>query len=516
MEPNQKKKFICKFCNKRYPCGKSLGGHIRIHQNSNYSTDDFDDEAAKLNMNNAKKDSSTDAAGYILRENPKKTRKFETDVNNPAAGLSLQDKICKECGKGFQSLKALCGHMACHSRNYNYDDQSDTSDKLKDFVMDDQSDTETSAPSKRRRSKRMMRYKNVGLYNSSSTNTSSPVVAAAPPSRNDSGSFSSLASDLEQEQEDVARCLMMLSKDSSLKGCLSYVGDSSDNNSVVLEAKSSCLTKMRMRVKNNNNNNNSSSCYEEDDDAGGDGDNSFLEMKIARKKKQHQQRQVVISSENDDAGGGGGDGGYDSANSDSDYFNYGPKKVVEPEVVSFHGSTARFARVEMRSGFEESNNDAKRKGSTKIAAVASGAMGAQQQRRSNIHYKRGRDENLYESGENNLETENVASSKKTIKSSNGGGGGGKNPQGKTSKFLSSAAAAAAKKVKTHECPFCSKVFRSGQALGGHKRSHFVGAADDATVVIKQQVGLIDLNLPAPVEEEQHHHQQQAQNGFVTW
>ncbi|CAL1360267.1 unnamed protein product [Linum trigynum] len=516
MEPNQKKKFICKFCNKRYPCGKSLGGHIRIHQNSNYSTDDFDDEAAKLNMNNAKKDSSTDAAGYILRENPKKTRKFETDVNNPAAaGLSLQDKICKECGKGFQSLKALCGHMACHSRNYNYDDQSDTSDKLKDFVMDDQSDTETSAPSKRRRSKRMMRYKNVGLYNSSSTNTSSPVVAtaaAAPPSRNDSGSFSSLASDLEQEQEDVARCLMMLSKDSSLKGCLSYVGDSSDNNSVVLEAKSSCLTKMRMRVKNNNNNNNSSSCYEEDDDAGGDGDNSFLEMKIARKKKQHQQRQVVISSENDDAGGGG-DGGYDSANSDSDYFNYGPKKVVEPEVVSFHGSTARFARVEMRSGFEESNNDAKRKGSTKIAAAASGAMGAQQQRRSNIHYKRGRDENLYESGENNLETENVASSKKAIKSSNGGGG--KNPQGKTSKFLSSSAAAA-KKVKTHECPFCSKVFRSGQALGGHKRSHFVGAADDATVVIKQQVGLIDLNLPAPVEEEQHHHQQEAQNGFVTW
>ncbi|CAI0463051.1 unnamed protein product [Linum tenue] len=425
MEPNQKKKFVCKFCNKRYPCGKSLGGHIRIHQNSNYSTDDVDDEATKLNMN--KKDSSTEAGGYILRENPKKTRRFEGNVNNP--GLSLQDKICKECGKGFQSLKALCGHMACHSRNYNYDDQSDTSDKLKDLVMDYQSDTETSTPSKRRRSKRMMRYKNVGLYNSSSTNTA-------------------MASGLEQEQEEVARCLMMLSKDSGIKGCLSYVGDSSDNNSVVF--------KMRIRVKSNNNNN--------DDDGGGDDDddNSFMDMKIARKKKQHQPS------------------GYDSTNSDSDYFNYGPKKVVESEVVSFHGSTAS-------------------------------AMALQQQRRSNIHHKRGRDDSLYESGENSFENETIPSGKKVIKSSNGGG---KNPLGKSSKFLSSAAAA--KKVKTHECPFCSKVFKSGQALGGHKRSHFVGAADDATVVIKQQVGLIDLNLPAPVEEEQHHHQQQANNGFVTW
>ncbi|CAI0463053.1 unnamed protein product [Linum tenue] len=495
MEPNQKKKFVCKFCNKRYPCGKSLGGHIRIHQNSNYSTDDVDDEAK--------------AGGYILRENPKKTRRFEGNVNNP--GLSLQDKICKECGKGFQSLKALCGHMACHSRNYNYDDQSDTSDKLKDLVMDYQSDTETSTPSKRRRSKRMMRYKNVGLYNSS----------------NGSGSFSSMASGLEQEQEEVARCLMMLSKDSGIKGCLSYVGDSSDNNSVVLEAKSSCLTKMRIRVKSNNNNN-GSSCYDEDDDGGGDDDddNSFMDMKIARKKKQHQPRQVVISSENDDDGGG-----YDSTNSDSDYFNYGPKKVVESEVVSFHGSTARFGRI--HSGFDESYDDGKgkrisglgvkemveqdgtiydsrKKSSTKIVGSSS-AMALQQQRRSNIHHKRGRDDSLYESGENSFENETIPSGKKVIKSSNGGG---KNPLGKSSKFLSSAAAA--KKVKTHECPFCSKVFKSGQALGGHKRSHFVGAADDATVVIKQQVGLIDLNLPAPVEEEQHHHQQQANNGFVTW
>ncbi|CAN1137487.1 Zinc finger protein ZAT1 [Linum perenne] len=496
MESNQKKKFVCKFCNKRYPCGKSLGGHIRIHQNGNYSADYVaEDDRSKKGDSIS---SSVDAAGYILRENPKKTRRFETDANNPNGSLI---QVCKECGKGFQSLKALCGHMACHSRNYSFDESDDTSEKLmKELVMDDQSDTETSAaPSKRRRSKRMVRYKNIGVGVNSS---SSPV----PPS-----SFSSIASDLEQDQEEVALCLMMLSKDSGLKGCLSYVAaadHSSDNNSVVLEAKSTCLTKMRIKVKNNTNNNNNnkgSSCYDDDDE------NSFMEMKIGR-KKHHQQRKVVISSEND---------GYGSdQNSDSGYFNYGPKKVEDSEVVSFnygkklqqqHGSRA----AEMGSRFGESLDDVK-KGkrvdedgyeSRKRARdhninssyeKKSAYNGAQQRRISNNN-------NNYESGENSFETEPVT--KKINKSY-------KNPTAKSNKFSANAAAAASKKAKTHECPFCSKVFRSGQALGGHKRSHFVGGAEDTTVVIKQQVAeipMIDLNLPAPVEEEQA-----TTTGFVTW
>uniref|UniRef100_A0A803L7U8 C2H2-type domain-containing protein n=1 Tax=Chenopodium quinoa TaxID=63459 RepID=A0A803L7U8_CHEQI len=32
-----------------------------------------------------------------------------------------------------------------------------------------------------------------------------------------------------------------------------------------------------------------------------------------------------------------------------------------------------------------------------------------------------------------------------------------------------------KKVKGHKCPYCPRVFKSGQALGGHKRSHMMGA-----------------------------------------
>ncbi|KAI3495060.1 hypothetical protein L1887_37191 [Cichorium endivia] len=58
--------------------------------------------------------------------------------------------------------------------------------------------------------------------------------------------------------------------------------------------------------------------------------------------------------------------------------------------------------------------------------------------------------------------------------------------------------------KIHECPVCFKVFASGQALGGHKRSHVTTtSASMATVkrVAKQSINLIDLNLPAPIDEE---------------
>ncbi|XP_022996407.1 zinc finger protein ZAT4-like [Cucurbita maxima] len=59
-----------------------------------------------------------------------------------------------------------------------------------------------------------------------------------------------------------------------------------------------------------------------------------------------------------------------------------------------------------------------------------------------------------------------------------------------------------------KCPFCFKLFGSGQALGGHKRSHFVsstngGVSVDSSVSLKMEISLIDLNLPAPLEEDDY-------------
>lgn len=67
---------------------------------------------------------------------------------------------------------------------------------------------------------------------------------------------------------------------------------------------------------------------------------------------------------------------------------------------------------------------------------------------------------------------------------------------------------AEKKNKGHECPVCFKVFPSGQALGGHKRSHLIGdqvktsPCNGSEKPIREVRDFLDLNLPAPDDEEE--------------
>ncbi|KAL1566374.1 zinc finger protein ZAT4-like [Salvia divinorum] len=67
-----------------------------------------------------------------------------------------------------------------------------------------------------------------------------------------------------------------------------------------------------------------------------------------------------------------------------------------------------------------------------------------------------------------------------------------------------------KKSKDHECPICFKIFPSGQALGGHKRSHLITDQSKTSTTGHLRVEdaqtprvrhFLDLNLPAPVEED---------------
>lgn len=56
--------------------------------------------------------------------------------------------------------------------------------------------------------------------------------------------------------------------------------------------------------------------------------------------------------------------------------------------------------------------------------------------------------------------------------------------------------------KIHECPICFRVFSSGQALGGHKRTHLTGSSTLPTRASTKLVeNFIDLNLPAPTDED---------------
>ncbi|KAE8683787.1 AP2/ERF domain-containing transcription factor [Hibiscus syriacus] len=71
---------------------------------------------------------------------------------------------------------------------------------------------------------------------------------------------------------------------------------------------------------------------------------------------------------------------------------------------------------------------------------------------------------------------------------------------KTGKIAAVAAFVGSNDSRTFECPLCCRVFGSGQALGGHKRSHFLAAA--AANSGKFDNNLIDLNLPAPLEDDE--------------
>ncbi|XP_073025007.1 zinc finger protein ZAT9-like [Primulina eburnea] len=60
--------------------------------------------------------------------------------------------------------------------------------------------------------------------------------------------------------------------------------------------------------------------------------------------------------------------------------------------------------------------------------------------------------------------------------------------------------------RTVACPFCPRVFASGQAFGGHKRTHFIAATATTTSPAKPfsrngECFDIDLNLPASFDDE---------------
>lgn len=131
---------------------------------------------------------------YGLRKNPQKTSRY-SDFED----CSLkQQKLCQKCGKGFVSMKALHGHMRIHSGKRFYPKQKRvTSNK-------------TEAPLKRRRSRRT-RYK---ITNSSS-----------------------ISHQIEQDVEEGAIGLMMLSGVVRNQGGFNFVRESCGSNSLCFGAK---------------------------------------------------------------------------------------------------------------------------------------------------------------------------------------------------------------------------------------------------------------------------------------
>ncbi|MCD9641840.1 hypothetical protein HAX54_028294 [Datura stramonium] len=529
MEGDQDLKFVCKLCNKKYPCGKSLGGHVRSHLLANSA--ELEEESYEAKHEKLQSWSSGERknnyeskfelgghSGYGLRENPKKTWRA-VDSTSPLP----QERVCQQCGKVFQSLKALCGHMACHSEK---------------LVMDSHSDTETDEEEPRLRTRsKTNRYKRIVVKSSNYCLVNNTTV------NNGSSSVSEID---EQHQEEVAKCLMMLSRDSGNWNGVNSVVESSDNNSVVLETKSSS-TDMKFARKDRLN-----CVYNQDETPG---------------TKKREERKLKLSVLDVEA---------ESENSDSAYF-LDENTIVESDVSvdGFHRngnskwSTSQMSHVVWR---DESGTD-KGKGLNRTKTYPTEARKDLVEECDYDDYpitsyvdkceprKRTKDSSYHPELKNQSFKKIKLGSKspegcKNIpkkkyeclnckKSFNSyqALGGHRPCHKKTNAYLESINGTGEssvdadcddkhretfssrkpakdlsynpeKKIKPkksnwHECPFCDRIFKSGQALGGHKRSHFIVGTEQnmnrSSAVKKEADNLLDLNLPAPVDDENDEH-----------
>ncbi|KAI3744448.1 hypothetical protein L1987_57529 [Smallanthus sonchifolius] len=460
-EDHDELRFVCRLCDKKYPSGKSLGGHMRSHVISAAAaanSSESDEKFSALMMDG-------NPSSYGLRENPKKTWRAVGSSSFPYPN----ERICKQCGKGFQSLKALCGHMACHSekdRNLKDYDHSWTSENLdheEKVVIDSYSDTEEPEfqdPTRVTRSK-SKRYKklvvkpysfNLLLTNHDSNNNSNYNYGSSSVSETD-----------ELDQEEVAMCLMMLSKDSTNWGGVNSVVESSDNNSAVLETKLSGLDADSFQFEN------SHSGY------GWNGNHTTRKMEsdisveeLLRYGDPNKKSKRVVDKTRE--------------------LSYEEKLEIRRKLFKefeYRGSLKKRARDDDDAYNPELERDGQNKKRNKYECLTCNKVFTSFQglgghrpchKRNNVVGSRNY------GGENSLESE-FAHTRKP----------------KYDKKMK------VKKNKGHECPICFRMFKSGQALGGHKRSHFINGSMDHFAAMEHGApscsDMIDLNLPAPEEDQ---------------
>ncbi|KAI3720186.1 hypothetical protein L6452_21099 [Arctium lappa] len=485
-EDHDELRFVCKYCDKKYPSGKSLGGHMRSHviaaaaaaaaaANSSESDEKFANLSTLMingNGNDPGGNGIGNSSSYGLRENPKKT--WRATIGSSTFSFP-NEKVCKQCGKGFQSLKALCGHMACHSekdRGMKDYDHSWTSENLDhddkvvntdDSRSEDTDEPELQDPTRVTRSK-SKRYKKLVVKPCSFSLTNNTSINS-----NYNYGSSSVSEIDELEQEEVAMCLMMLSKDSANWAGVDFVVESSDNNSAVLETKSSSID-MRIGKK--------SSVYLDAESFPFENSNSGYSRNGTRKVESDVSVEELLR--NDDRNKNKSKGGRELSYEEKleirrnlfKEFGYSDslKKRIRDDDDSYSPEVEREASHKKKNKYECLTCN-------KIFSSFQGLGGHRPCHKKNNLFASSKHDN----GENSLEHEY---------------GPTRNP--KYEKKIR------VKKSKGHECPTCFRMFKSGQALGGHRRSHFINGSIGHIAATGNEVptcsDMIDLNLPAPEED----------------
>ncbi|RLN43457.1 zinc finger protein ZAT4-like [Panicum miliaceum] len=389
----------CKVCRKGFPCGRSLGGHMRSHSLAEVETaveDDGDDNGEEQQQQRRGSDCLMvpGAGGYGLRENPKKTRRLSgLDGGDESGGRQ------EECGHGDRGeLLSPCapevGHERRHAPGAGMEVEAER--EQEDAIMLIPTEPAVGlmpAPRRRRRSMR--------------------VPAPAPPPAFD------------KEPEDVALCLIMLSRD-------------------ILHRRDSTVTGAEYSPE-----------------------------------KDRRRRDYHHDTDSDDA---------------SALFQYTDVEI----------STKTNKRKPNRSLAGDDKRGRYECPGCGRAFQSYQALGGHRASHKRIN--------------SNCSIAKVAPNQAELSVETNASFNTASPDADYATDIANNTAVVALKAKPQkaikfECPICFKVFGSGQALGGHKRSHSIAgelyerahADGDAGIDEPEQPmiadGFLDLNLPAPGAED---------------
>lgn len=424
---------------------------------------------------------ASDAAAYGLREKPKKTYRFKDSSEDT---LLHVDKICKECGKDFQSWKALFGHMKCHSDKITRTrvDEQDSGTSA------DQSENGKANPRKKRSPRRTKRYFKMEISGTTATSSSLSYNANA----------SSSVSETEQEQEEVALCLIMLSKDVSNWSGLKSIGDSSVNNSEFVDAQSFTKTEakqivnggdeiVKVKTQLHGTSRDGPKMNRSEIKVGG-----LIMLNEKLKSKVVEELEFQVSEVDMERN-------LINASKSDEESDMGIKKLIpsKRKELDFIEPEYKVKNMEMIKC------DKRRKYECPSCNKAFNTFQALGGHRAS-HKKMKGCFGLINSCENRVIAADLSIS--LIPPADN--------SSLTAHEMATDTTNGTKKINkgvSHECQICFKVFSSGQALGGHKRSHLIAEAKNSqsitssSIVIQKPVpeirDFLDLNLPAPDEDD---------------